>query len=124
MALAAKLQDDANVLYIDCRNMFDPHKLFRLTNSEESLNKVFVVRPFTLYQLRELVLKKLEYGIQKLNAKSLIISGLSAFKDDHRIDEEEMESINTRIFERIESLTRDYNLYTVVSWGGIHGSHC
>lgn len=106
------------VSYVDCVNSFDPYLVYKVCRDESALDRVHVARPFTVYQLRELVYGKLEGMLQSSGARALIVSGLSGYRADSPLEDEEYESIQERVLERIESLTRDYQLYTVVSCGG------
>jgi hypothetical protein len=118
MMLAAKMQEAFNVLYVDCANTFDPYVLYRVTKDESVLDRVYVSRPFTIYQLRELVFGKLERAIQKLSAKVLLVSRPDAYEVDSPLDKEEYTLISERVAGRIKTLTIDYSLLTTVSYRG------
>jgi hypothetical protein len=118
MTLAAKLQERFSVLYVDCANTFDPYVLYRVTRDESVLDRVYVSRPFTIYQLRELVFGKLERAIQKLSAKVLLVSRPDSFEADSPLDEAEYKLLSERVAGRIKTLTVDYGLLTTVSYGG------
>jgi hypothetical protein len=123
--LAAKLQRDYLVLFVDCCNSFDPYRLYRASESADSLLRVHVARPFTLYQLRELVLNKLERMIQELGARVVLVSGVGFYCLDDSFDKGEWTVIWAEVFDRLKVLSRDYNLLTLVSDGGaFDGSDC
>jgi hypothetical protein len=119
--LAAEYQKDHRVLYVDCCNGFDPYRLCRL-GGEAALERVDVARPFTFYQLRELVLNKLERMVQSTGAKVVLVAGVGFFRLDDPIDPEEYSVIWEEIWERLKSLSKDYGLLTLVSDGGAYGS--
>lgn len=122
LALAARMQEAFNVLYVDCENTFDPYVLYRVTRDESVLDRVYVSRPFTIYQLRELVFGKLEKAIQKLSAKVLLVSRPDAYEVDSPLDKNEYNLISERVAGRIKTLTVDYGLMTMVSYrGGSNG---
>ncbi|MFZ2455071.1 MAG: hypothetical protein WAX07_01155 [Candidatus Altiarchaeia archaeon] len=122
MMLAAKIQRMFNVLYVDCANTFDPYILYRVTKDESVLDRVYVSRPFTIYQLRELVFGKLERAIQKLSAKVLLVSGPDAYELDSPFDKKEYDLLSERVAGRIKTLTVDYGLLMTVSYeDGSHG---
>lgn len=118
IALAARMQQAYNVLYVDCENSFDPYLLYRVTKDESALDRVYISRPFTVYQLRELVFGKLEKAIQKLSAKVLLVSRPDAYELDSPLDKKEYDLIAERVAGRIKTLTVDYGLLTAVSYGG------
>jgi predicted nucleotidyltransferase component of viral defense system len=118
MYYAAKLQEHNNVLYVDCCNTFDPYLLYRITRDEKVLDKVYVSRPFTVYQLRELIFNKLEKTIQNLSPRALLVPKINCYSADSPLDEEEYTTIFLKVLDRIKTLTKDYNLLTMVSYGG------
>jgi hypothetical protein len=115
---AAKMQTDNLVLYVDCCNSMDPYRLYRVSGSEESLNRVLVARPFTLYQLRELVLNKLEKMVQETGARIVMVSGVGFYGFDDSFDKEEWSVIWSEVYGRLKTLSKDYGLLTLVSDGG------
>ena len=121
MTLAARIQKRFPVLYVDCANTFDPYLLYRVCRDESVLDRVYVSRPFTVYQLRELVFGKLERAIQRLSAKVLLVSRPDSYELDSPLDEKEYNLISERVAGRIKTLTMDYGLLTTVSYGG--GAH-
>jgi hypothetical protein len=116
--LAAKYQEEHRVLYIDCCNSFDPYRLYRLAGCGEALERVLVARPFTLYQLRELVLNKLERMVQSSGARVVLVAGVGYFRMDEPIEADEFSAIWGGVWERLKTLSRDYKLLTLVSEGG------
>jgi hypothetical protein len=118
LSLAARMQEAYNVLYVDCANTFDPYVLYRVTKDESVLDRVYVSRPFTIYQLRELIFGKLEKAIQKLSAKVLLVSRPDSYEVDSPLDKTEYDLIALRVAGRIKTLTVDYGLLTTVSYGG------
>lgn len=116
---AACLQKFHPVLYIDCANRFDPYGLYRMAGKDEdALERVHVVRPFTLYQLKDLVDAKLEGKIQGSGAESLLVSRPDAYAGEHIFGKDEYSAITGGITQAIKSLTRDYRLFTVVEMKG------
>ncbi|MFH0861691.1 MAG: hypothetical protein V1875_01555 [Candidatus Altiarchaeota archaeon] len=122
---AARMQKDNLVLYVDCCNSIDPYRLYRVSGSEESLNRVLVARPFTLYQLRELVLNKLEKMVQETGARVVMLSGVGFYGLDDPFDKEEWSVIWSQVYGRLKALAKDYGLLALVSdGGGSYGQDC
>jgi hypothetical protein len=110
MSLAARMQERFfPVLYVDCANSFDPYVLYRVTRDENVLDRVYVSRPFTIYQLRELVFGKLEKAIQRLSARVLLISRPDSYEADSPLDKGEYNLISERVAGRIKTLTSTMN---------------
>jgi hypothetical protein len=116
---AARLQSDHRVLFIDCCNSFDPYRLYRVSQSRDCLTRVRVARPFTLYQLRELVLNKLEDALRQGQERVLMVSGVGYFGFDDEVDAKERALIWADVFTRLESLSQGLGLMTLVSDGGV-----
>ncbi len=116
MNTAAKLQEQGRVTYIDCRNTFDPYQIYKASDRDETaFDRIYVARPFTVYQLKELVYMKLEKLIQDTGSRILLISCINSFRGDGVLQEEEYSTIVDRVRQRIDSLTSSYNLLTVLS---------
>ncbi len=116
MHYASILQSMHNVLYVDCANSFDPYFIYKRSGkNQDALDRVHVVRPFTLYQLREFIVNKLEKELKKTSARSLLIPYVDAFGFDHTFQEKEYQVITGQITEKIKSITQDYQLFTVIS---------
>jgi hypothetical protein len=111
MMLAARMQEMFSVLYVDCANSFDPYVLYRVTRDESVLDRVYVSRPFTSYQLRELVFGKLERVIQKLSAKILLVSKPDSYEADNPFDKGEYNLISERVAGRIKTLASTMNCW-------------
>jgi len=117
--LAARLEKEFPVLFIDCCNTFDPYYLYRACRDESVLDRIYVSRPFTVYQMRELIFCKLEAAIQRLLPRALFVSGIDSYEADNPLDEKEYEIIKGRVLGRIKTLSSDYVLPTYISsFGG------
>jgi len=114
---AAKMQRDSLVLYVDCCNSHDPYRLYKVSGSEDSQNRVLVARPFTLNQLRELVLNKLETMVQSTGARVVMVSGVGYYSPDNSSDRGEWSAIWSEVYARLRALSKDYGLLTLVSDG-------
>src|SRR5512136_2272644 len=69
----------SNVVFIDGGNTFRLYKITRLAqlhhlNPRQALQRIFISRAFTAYQLTSLILDKLEETVQKYNAKLVVVS--------------------------------------------------
>ena len=116
MHYAANLQRLHQVLYVDCANSFDPYFVYRRAGKRgEALERIHVCRPFTLYQLRSLVGERLEDKIQESGGQSLLIPCINGYGLDHSFDKKEYEVVTEEIMDGIESLTRDYQLFTLIT---------
>lgn len=104
MSLAIHLQSFGQIYYIDCMNSFDPYFIHE---NDGFLECVYVCRPFTIYQLREVVLNRLNQV-----SGFLLVSGLNFFNDD--VEKDEADAITDLVLERIQEVTSDRDLISVV----------
>ena len=113
MSAAGKLQKHSKVLFIDSANRFNPHLLRTLftENIVELLQNILVARPFTAYQLKEVILS-LKTTIKTTQAKALIISSIDKLCPE--FEKAELPYLLPLLLNEINALTRQYNLITII----------
>ncbi|MFH1836376.1 MAG: hypothetical protein ABH851_09330 [Methanobacteriota archaeon] len=125
MAVAVGLQDKGEVMFVDCANRFDPYFINKASGGRgrQYLKHIFVSRPFTIYQLKELVVEKLEEFVKNNGCRVLLINCINYFDGDG-VGKEEAKAIKEMVHEKVAQITRDYGLTTVISiaWRGDDGS--
>ena len=116
MAASVKYQDRGEVMFIDCANRFDPYYINKASGGrgKDYLKHIFVSRPFTIYQLKELITEKLEDFILTKGCKVLLVNCINAFDKDS-VKPDEAKAIKNNVKQKIRELTRRYGLTTVVS---------
>ena len=100
LGLAVELGGRGVVVFLDCGNGFDPYQVLKLAENRleavRILKRVFVSRPFTFYQLRELVYKDLEAAAKNHGTNEIVIFALTTlFLDDSRNEEEKIGVLNS-----------------------------
>lgn len=95
------------VLYIDGGNNFSPYYFYKIHNNpkktREILNNILISRPFTIYQLKQLI-KNLDSSLNETCAKKLIVSRLSDLFSDEDISSIEREAIIRHISKKLREI--------------------
>ena len=111
----------SNVVYIDGANTFRLYQTTRLArlfhlDPKQALNRIYISRAFTAYQMTSLILQKLEDAARIFNAKLVIISDISAMFLDKDVEEEEAKRIYSQVLNRISKFARESRAIVVVTY--------
>jgi hypothetical protein len=109
-----------DVIYIDGGNTLDPYlltascRLFKL-NPDQVLRRVQVARAFTVFQLDTLITQNLEQILVEHNPKLVLVSCFSELYLDRDVDWSEAKTLFTSGFDRLEALTEQHRVTTIVT---------
>ena len=111
----------SNVVFIDGGNTFRLYKIARLAqlhhlNPRQALERIFISRAFTAYQLTSLILDKLEETVQKYNAKLVVISDIAGFFLDDDIPNEEAQKVYSQIINYLSSFAKKNQIIVIVTY--------
>ncbi len=111
----------SNVVFIDGGNTFRLYKIARLAqlhhlNPRQALERIFISRAFTAYQLTSLILDKLEETVQKYNAKLVVISDIAGFFSDTDIPNEEAQKIYSQIINYLSSFAKKHQIILIATY--------
>jgi hypothetical protein len=111
----------SNVVFIDGANTFRLYQITRLArlhqlDPKQVLDRIYISRAFTAYQMAALILQKLEDAIKTCNAKLVIISDIPAMFLDKDIQEEEAKSIYSQVTTRLSNFTRKQQVITIATY--------
>ena len=89
---------ETNVLFVDGANSFRLYDVSDIAQTceldpKEVLERIFVSRAFTAYQLTSLVLEQLQNAITKYDSKVVILSNLAQLFLDNDVPKKEAEEI-------------------------------
>ena len=111
----------SNVVFIEGGNTFRLYKIARLAqlhqlNPREVLERIFISRAFTAYQLTSLILDKLEEAVNIYNAKLVVISDIAGLflKDD--VAHEEATRIYSQIVSYLQSFARKHQIIIIATY--------
>jgi hypothetical protein len=110
----------SDIIFLDGGNICDPYrisKIARISNfyNNDVLDHVIISRAFTLYQLSNFIEFFLEYEIKKHDTISLVIANFPRLYQDPDVDQMESRVILKNNLVKLQELTSDYNLITVIS---------
>ena len=111
----------SNVIFIDGGNTFRLYKISRLAqlhhlNPREVLERIFISRAFTAYQLTSLILDKLEETIKTYNAKLVVISDIAGFFLDNDIPHEEAERVYSQILNYLSAFAKKHQIILIATY--------
>ena len=111
----------SNVVFIDGGNTFRLYKIARLAqlhqlNPQQVLERIFISRAFTAYQLTSLILDKLKETVKSYNAKLVVISDIAEFFLDNDIPHEEAQRIYSQIISYLSSFAREHQVILVATY--------
>jgi len=107
-------------VYIDGGMCADPYRIARYArmlelDQREVLDQVMLSRAFTVYQLSTLLHDLLEPILKTLSPRTLIIGMFPALYSDPDVSSREAHTLFCSDLQRIQELTRAYQLITVVT---------
>jgi len=111
----------SNVVFIDGGNTFRLYKISRLAqlqhlNPREVLERIFISRAFTAYQLTSLILDKLEETIKTYNAELVIISDIAGFFLDNDIPHEEAQRVYSQIISYLSAFAKKHQIILIATY--------
>ena len=111
----------SNVVFIDGANTFRLYQITRLArlhqlDPKQVLDRIYISRAFTAYQMAALILNKLEDAAKACNAKLVIISDIAAMFLDKDVQEEEAKRIYSQVTIRLSNFAREQQAITVATY--------
>ena len=111
----------SNVAFIDGGNTFRLYKIARLAqlhqlNPRQVLERIFISRAFTAYQLTSLILDKLEETIKHYNAKLVVISDIAGFFLDNDIPHEEAQRVYSQIISYLSNFAKKHQIILIATY--------
>lgn len=111
----------SNVVFIDGGNTFRLYKISRLAqlhrlNPEQVLERIFISRAFTAYQLTSLILDKLEETVKNCNAKLVLISDIAGLFLDNDVPNEEAQRVYSQIVSYLSSFARKHQIIIIATY--------
>jgi hypothetical protein len=111
----------SNVVFIDGGITFRLYRIAKLAqlhglNAEEVLQRIFISRAFTAYQLTSLVMEKLEETVKTCHAKVAIISDVAGFFLDTNIAAEEAQKIYSQLICYLADFARKHQIVVVATY--------
>ena len=111
----------SSVVFIDGGNTFRLYKIARLAqlhqlNPRQVLERIFISRAFTAYQLTSLILDKLEETIKNCDAKLVVISDIAGLFLDNDVPHEEARRVYSQIISYLSSFAKKHQIVLIATY--------
>jgi hypothetical protein len=111
---------ETNVLFVDGANSFRLYAVSDIAQSweldpKQVLERVFISRAFTAYQLASLILEKLQRAVTKFDSKVVIISNIAQLFLDKDIPKKESEEIFNQVTEYLSTFAQENHVVLIVT---------
>ena len=111
----------SNVVFIDGANTFRLYHITRLArlhqlDPKQVLDRIYISRAFTAYQMTSLIMQKLEDAVKNCNSKLVIISDVAAMFLDKDVEDEEAKRIYSQVTTRLSNFTREQQVIVVATY--------
>ena len=112
---------NTNVIFIDGGNTFDVYRTSELArlhylDAKQVLDKIYISRAFTAYQVTALITLKLKKAVKKFNAKLVVISDIAGFFLDKDIAEDEARRIFCQVTTYLANFARENKVVLIATF--------
>jgi hypothetical protein len=110
----------SNVVFVDGGNTFRPHEIARLArlhqlDPKQTVERVYLSRAFTAYQMTALILNKLKATIKGYDAKLAIISDIAGFFLDKAVPEDEARRVYSQVIAFLSNFAEKNHIALIVT---------
>jgi hypothetical protein len=107
----------APFLVLDGGNSFNPFTIsfFCRKLQIDSMEKIFVSRAFTVFQLKMLITHELPLLIRKENPSGVVVSFYSDLFHSDDVEEEVLTILHQKLLVRLKEIVRTYNIPVIVT---------
>ena len=111
----------SNVVFVDGGNTFQLYHVARLArlhglDPKQTLERVYISRAFTAYQMTALVLEKLRETIRRYDAKLVVISDIVGFFLDKDIAETEARRVYSQVIAYLSNFAKENQIMLVATY--------
>ncbi len=111
----------SNVVFIDGGNTFRLYQITRLArlhqlDPKQVLDRIYISRSFTAYQMTTLMLQKLEATVKNFNAKLIIVSDIAAMFLDKGVQEDEAKRIYNQVTTRLSNFAKEHQVIAIATY--------
>jgi Rad51 len=111
----------SNIVFIDGGNTFRLYQITRLAqlhqlDPKKVLDRIYISRAFTAYQMTSLIMQKLEDAVKSYNAKLVIVSDIAAMFLDKDVQDEEARRIFSQVTTRLSNFAREQDVIVVATY--------
>ena len=111
----------SNVVFVDGGNTFRLYQVARLArlhqlDPKHTLERIYISRAFTAYQMTALILKKLREIVKHYNAKLAIISDIAGFFLDKNVPEDEARRVYSQVTAYLSNFAKENQLVLIATY--------
>lgn len=111
----------SNIVFIDGANTFRLYHVTRLArlhqlDPKQVLDRIYISRAFTAYQMTSLVMQKLEDAVKNCNSELVIVSDIVAMFLDKDVEDEEAKRIYSQVTTRLSNFAREHRIIVVATY--------
>lgn len=111
----------SSVVFIDGGNTFRLYQITRLAqahqlNPKQVLDKIYISRAFTAYQLTALIMQKLQYAVKEFDAKLVIVSDITEFFLDKDLTDDEAQRVFNQITTYLSNFAYENQIITIATY--------
>ncbi len=110
----------SNIVFIDGANTFRLYQVARLAqihqlNPKQALERIYISRAFTAYQLTSIILNKLKETVEHYRAKLVIISDIASLFLDKDVPEHEAKRVFSQVTAYLSRFARENNIILIAT---------
>jgi hypothetical protein len=111
----------SNVVFVDGGNTFRLYQIAQLArlnqlDPKKTLERIYISRAFTAYQITALILKKLKETIKQYDAKLAIISDIAGFFLDKDIPEDEARRVYSQLTTYLSNFAKENQIILIATY--------
>jgi hypothetical protein len=111
----------SNVVFVDGGNTFQRHHVARLArlhglDTKHTLERIYISRAFTAYQMTALVLEKLKETVERYGVKLVVISDIAGFFLDKDIAESEARRVYSQVTAYLSNFAKENQIIVVATY--------
>jgi predicted ATP-dependent serine protease len=111
----------SNVIFIDGGNTFRLYQIARLArlyqlDPKQTLERIYISRAFTAYQMTALILEKLEETIKQYDAKLAIISEIAGYFLDKDVPDSEARRVYSQVTAYLHNFAKENQIILIATY--------
>ena len=111
----------SNVVFIDGGNTFQLYQISRLAqihqfNPRQALDRIYISRAFTAYQMTTLIMEKMKEAVERFNAKLVVISDIAGLFLDKDIPDEEARRVYSQVMAYLQNFAREHQIILLATY--------
>lgn len=110
----------SNVVFVDGGNTFRLYQVTRLTqlhhlDPKQTLERIYISRAFTAYQMVSLMLERLKEAVTSFNAKLVVISDIAGLFLDKDVTDEEARRVFSHVTAYLSNFARENQVILIAT---------